>query len=1033
MQAGVEASCYNIAHRWRLDGPLDVERLHDALLNCVQRYDALRCVFLEVDGAPMQRVMSEARLPWQFLDLMGSTDAHAAVERCSLEQATRTFDLERDPPLRACLLRLSPGAHVLLLTVHHLVSDGWSSGLIARQIERGYARQTQLADGEIGPSFVEYACQHAGLADQASEDVEYWTNQLAGDLPQLRLQLDAPERDTAEAARSVGFLWGDTLVPSLQDLGRLLGCTPFTAIASALLVLLARIDGQQDVRIGYPIANRSHRAMETVGCFINTAVLRVRVDMDDTVSELTARVSRLLMRARRHRSMTLEQLISLAASQRTARAPLVQVMLNLNPNDTPPLNLAELRVSILERVSVGSPCEQSWIISRRDGPISGRLEYDPRCQSSASASRLADRLAVILGAMAVCPDERVGRLPWLLPEEQGKVLSWASGSSPRFDDFIPVHALVAETSARAPRAPALEIDGRVVDYGSLDELVCALAARLTALGAGRETAVAVCLGRDVAAVVALLAILRVGATYVPIDANQSERRIARVFEDAAVAIVLTDLPRRSRLPQTLGSVVVMLDRGGSVGGLAMGTPTTATVHPLQLAYCLYTSGSSGEPKGVMIPAKALSDHVRNCVARYGLTPADRVLQFAAWSFDTSIEQVLAPLVAGACLVLRGDGVWTAEELADVIRCRSVTVADLPTAYWHQFATLTTDPLADTDLRLLLIGGEAALAGAQNAHKRGFRTFNAYGPTETTVTACIAEVGEAPPGLGPFLSIGRPLAGTRVYVFDERLAPVAPGAIGEICIAGDRLARGYLGRPSATAERFMPDPFGPSGSCLYRTGDLGRYLPDGQIEFLGRADGLVKLHGIRIEVGEVEAALLTHPSVRDAVVVMRDAGTGSALLEAHLVLSVPCTLATLKRHAHECLTEHAVPTAWHFHASLPLTPHGKVDRKRLAATSSPGNESPSREARADVAANPTLCGVLEAARELAPAGDVGPDDDLLQHGFHSMLIVRLASILTERYHVTLGMRDMVRLRTPRELAVHINYLTEGRAAASSISS
>ncbi|HEY8975185.1 MAG TPA: amino acid adenylation domain-containing protein, partial [Burkholderiaceae bacterium] len=920
---------YNIALAWSLRGAVDVPALAAALRTLVQRHAALRCVFDADTGAQHVR-----QAPAFELDVADVADTDDAVAEAVRAEAVAPFDLAAGA-FRARLLRRAPGRHVLLMTVHHLVADGWSVGLLTRQLGIEYAaRLAGTATDALVPPAREYADFAHDVASRPSVDaaVQHWRAALAGPLPALELPFDRP-RAAAGAARSdvVDFQWTSALEDGLRNAAQTLDCTLFELLAAAMQVWIARSTGTRDVRLAYPVANRAQPEFHgVVGCFVNTLVLCTHVDAAAPARALVADVQRALRAADHHQHLPLERLVEIAAERSESGAALWPVALNFNLADRPALELARLEVDALPRVSAGSPFALSWIVSRAQGRLGGRLEFDAARFDRATVAAMPRQLGALLQSIADGVDTPVGRLSMLDEDDRLALLRLAGDPAPPgAGPFVPVQAAFEARCRATPSAPALRVDGQTIAYARLNERANRLAHLLRAHGAAAESVVAVCLPRGADMIVALLAILKAGAAWLPLDKDQPPRRLALMRAEAGARLAVTVESLRPLLRAHPRDHVLCLDTAHASLAAQPAADLALAVHPEQLAYCLFTSGSTGTPKGVMISARALAGHVEASIARYGVHAQDRLLQFAAVTFDTSIEQMLVPLCAGACMVVRGETPWSPDELAQLLRDEAVTVADIPTAYWSQYAQADVDPLADSALRLLLIGGEGALASAAGAHRRRFPTFNAYGPTEATVTACVAEVGAGDAGIGPYVPIGRPAAGTRVHVLDDALQPVPRGVAGDIHIAGERLARGYLLRPAMTAERFVPDPFGAPGARLYRTGDRGRVMADGRLEFLGRADDQVKIRGIRIELGEVENTLRAHPAVREVAVVVGGDTADDVFLSAHVVLDAADAADAVRLHARTALPAAMVPSQWHFPHALPLTPHGKVDRKRLA--------------------------------------------------------------------------------------------------------
>jgi amino acid adenylation domain-containing protein len=587
--------------------------------------------------------------------------------------------------------------------------------------------------------------------------------------------------------------------------------------------------------------------------------------------------------------------------------------------------------------------------------------------------------------------------------------------------------MFAARARSAPAAVAARCAGRSLSYAALDARANRLARRLAEAGVGPEKAVAVFVERGFDALVALLGILKTGGVYVPLDTQAPRERLAFVIADVAAAVVVTQGALAHRLPAHTARTLSVDDEDDDAAPAAAGpAPPCVTPSAADAAYCIYTSGSTGRPKGVVVSAGALASHLRGSIAAYGLGPSDRALQFAATSVDAALEQMLAPLCAGASLLLRGEATWSLAELAHAIAAEGVTVADIPTAYWHAFAAEGHAALRATPLRLVIIGGEAALRALRPAPPWPWRVVNAYGPTEATITACLGELvaGDAPLR-GPCETIGRPVAGARVHILDEYLTPVPPGVAGELCIGGAHLARGYLGRPELDAEKFVADPFGAPGSRLYRSGDLARWLPDGRIEFLGRIDAQVKVRGFRVEPGEVEGALVACAGVREAVVVAQEDAAGDRRLVAHIVPAPGAapSIAALEEALRERLPPSLIPTGWSLLDALPRTPGGKIDRRALSAA---GPALTAMRTPTTVDAGPVLAAVLAIAAELMPDQAIATDADLIRVGMHSVLILRFVAQCQQRLGVSLKVREVYRLATPAAIAQRVEALAGGAA-------
>jgi non-ribosomal peptide synthetase component F len=700
-------------------------------------------------------------------------------------------------------------------------------------------------------------------------------------------------------------------------------------------------------------------------------------------------------------------------------------------------------------------------------------EFDTGLFDPATVAQIAAGYGALLAATLADPAQSIAALPLLAAHDRERLLAHWSGAQARAPEGPLVHEMFAAQARRAPAAVAARCAGRSLGYAELAARASALARRLVDAGVGPGRFVGVLVERGLDAVVALLAVLEAGGVYVPLDGQSPPERLAPMLADAQPAVVVTQGTLAGRLPAHAAALVHI----DAQAPAAEATP--ATVAPARriaaddAAYCLYTSGSTGRPKGVVVSQAALAAHLRGCIEDYALLPADRALQLAATGVDASIEQMLAPLCAGAALVLRDATTWTLDELAHAIESEGVTVADLPTAYWHALAADGHAALRAPSLRLVIIGGEAALRSLRPAPPLAARVLNAYGPTEATITACLGEIspgssgineygvrseagwgqvfrpdpefgsstpdlGAAPPR-GPFEPIGRPVAGTRAFILDEALFPVPVGVAGELCLGGVQLARGYLGQAALTAEKFVAAPFDAAGGRLYRTGDLARWLPDGRIEFLGRIDAQLKVRGFRIEPGEIESAIVACAGVREAAVVAREGAAGDRRLVAHVVPVADATLSAegLARALRERLPEPMIPAEWRLVDALPRTPGGKIDRRALQEAAGaplqqghPGTSLPA-DPGADAGAaggtlGPTLAAILAIAAELMPEATPQPDDDLIRVGMHSVLILRFIAQCRQRLGATLKVREVYRLATPAAIAARIDDRSDATA-------
>jgi amino acid adenylation domain-containing protein len=788
-------------------------------------------------------------------------------------------------------------------------------------------------------------------------------------------------------------------------------------LLAAFSGLLTRYTGQEDFGVGTYAGNRNRAELENlIGFFINTLVLRPRPEGDAGFADLVARARDTSLAAFAHQDVSFEQLLETLSIERDlSRTPLFQVMLVFQNFPAETVQASDVRLEMLTLDNDRSDFDLSLWMSESPAGLGGYFSYATRLFDEATIARLAAHFEILLRGAVAAPGRALRDLPLMTEPERRQLLEWSAGPAAPAA-AARVEEMLTRQARTAPEAPALEWEGGGYTYAELARRADALAGRLRDLGVGPETLVGLAANRSPEMIVALLGVLRAGGAYLPLDPAYPETRLAMMIEDSAVPLLLTHEALASRLPAG-NARVVLLDAAGDTAPPA-DLPEGGLQDP---AYVIYTSGSTGRPKGVVVEHRSLSSYVAGAVEEFGLRPGDRVLQFASISFDTSGEEIYPTLASGATLVLRPEemAVSIAHFLREVERLR-ITVLDLPTAFWHELvAGLGTEGELPACVRLVILGGERALPDRLVLWRRrvgpGVRLLNTYGPTEATIVSTRRDLttgaDEAP--------IGTPIPGARVHVLDRWGAPVPVGVGGELHVGGAGLARGYLRRPEVTAERFVPDPFGPAGERLYRTGDLVRWRPSGDLEFLGRVDHQIKIRGFRVELGEIEAALRSHARVHDAAVVLRPGPGGDARLVAYLVRAgeggEPIPPAELRGFLQERLPEYMVPALFMELPALPLTPSGKVDRRALPAPEAKRDAAveyvaPQSEIERAIAA--VWCELLGVER-------IGLDDNFFDLGAHSLLLVRAHGRLREALGRELTVVDLFRHPTVGALARHLS--------------
>ncbi|MGM9334861.1 non-ribosomal peptide synthase/polyketide synthase [Streptomyces murinus] len=1011
--AGAE---YVTALALRLRGTPDTGALRAALAAVVARHESLRTTFDSVDGHGIQRVHPPREVPLPVHDLTGlaPADREPGLRRLLAADRARPFDLREGPLLRAGLVRLADDDHVLTLALHHIVTDGWSTSVLLGDLAHFYRAELGVAQAPLPPLPVQYAdyahWQRTTGDTGTDEHLAYWKEHLTDTAP-LDLPTDRPRPPVRTSAGATARL----VVPArtvrgLTRLARDHGTTLFTTLVAAAQAYLARLSGAEDIAVGTVTSGRDRPETQAlVGFFVNTLVLRSRAEAGEPFSGFLTAVRGTVLDAFVHQDVPFERVVDEVQPVRdTSRSPLFQVMVVLQNTPAAGLDLPGLDVTDVEPDSDQAAFDLTLEFAETgSGELHGLLTYNTDLFDPATAERMAGQLGTLLHAVATDPDRPLGALPLSSDGELKTLLDQGRG------DFRPVPErtlpdLFEQQAARTPDAVALVDGDRELSYAEVDRTANRLAHRLIRDGVGPERVVALALPRSAATVVAQLAVAKAGGAFLPVDPNYPAQRREFMIRDAGAHLVLDD-PAEVWAAEGPESAPTDADRARPL------TPA----HP---AYVIYTSGSTGTPKGVVVTHRGLAVFAAAAAERYDAGPGNRVLQFASPSFDASVLELCVSLLSGAALVTGEEGPLVGERLAEVLTVRRVSHTLIPPAALATVAPETAAALPH--LRTLIVGAEACPADLVAVWAPGRRMINSYGPTEATVVATwtgpLAPDTGAPP-------IGRPAGSTRVQVLDAALRPVPPGVTGELYIAGPGLARGYLGRPGLTAQRFVADPFGGPGERMYRTGDLVRWSADGRLRFAGRADDQVKLRGFRIEPGEIESALRTSALVRDAVVVVRPGETPGApdRLVAYVVPAPPSTpepsddsrvpgaalpVSELRLHLAGLLPPHMVPSVFVPLDRLPLTPNGKTDRHALPAPGpAQAADGPRTAPRTD-----TECRVARIWADVLGIEEVGADDNFFALGGDSILSMQVVSRL-RRDGLHVATRDLFTHQTVAELA------------------
>ncbi|MFC5743592.1 non-ribosomal peptide synthetase [Dyella tabacisoli] len=1029
-----QSALYNIPLTLRLSGDLDIDALGRTLDEILQRHEALRTRFADQEGSPVQIVMPATALLLALSDLseLPSRERQVEAHRLLMEETQTPFDLESDLLIRGALLRLDAQEHILLLTMHHIVSDGWSMGVVVREMAALYQAFTEGRPSPLPELPIQYAdfahWQREWLRGEVLErQLSYWKRQLADSPSLLALPTDRPRPPQAShVGATVPFAIPAALVTQLQSLGRGTQSTLFMTLCAVFNVLLARYSGQSDICIGTPIANRNRADIEDlIGFFVNTLVLRTQVDLTLDFDGLLQQVRQHTLDAYAHQDVPFEQLVeALQPERHTSYTPLFQVMLALQNMPIGELTLPGVSMNLLESNGVTAKFDLMLTLTEGREGLQGCFEYSTELFEARTIERMAGHFTRLLQAIVAEPGRPVGKLTMLDEAERHQLLYAFNDTATAYPDLEPntqtLHELFEAQASRTPEQVAVVYEGESLTYAELNLRANRLARHLRTLGVGPDVLVGLCVERSVAMIVGLLGVLKAGGAYVPLDPSHPSDRLAAIVDDAKPVVILTQQPVRDAVPAGPDSPLFCLDSDADALAAYSDSNLDHHAQPHNLAYVIYTSGSTGMPKGVMVEHRSILNLWLSLerVAFAECGQAARVGLNASVTFDASVQS-LTQLLSGRTLVIFPQSLRTeSTALLAYIWQQQLVAFDCTPVQLEMLldAGLLASSGHEAALKTILVGGEAlSLPLWQRLRQAsGIDFYNVYGPTECTVDATACALRDA----GDWPSIGGPLGNVRVYILDEHGEPVPVGVAGEIYIGGVGVARGYLNRPELTAERFLPDPFlADPHARIYKTGDLGRWRTGGSIEYLGRNDFQVKIRGFRIELGEIEAKLTACTGVRQALVLAREDSVGDKRLVAYLVAyegqSLP-TEAQLRAILSQTLPEYMVPSHVVALERMPLTPNGKVNRGALPAPDMTRSEAGYVAPRTPI--EETMA-VLWA--EVLKLDRVGVHDDFFALGGHSLLAVQLVSQLRKRAGIEMELRHLFSHPTLGALAAFID--------------
>jgi amino acid adenylation domain-containing protein len=1021
---------YNIPHAVRITGQLDVTALTQTLTEMVRRHEVLRTTFPSHDGQPVQLIHEPkpVRLPVFNLSPLPEQRRESEAAHLIKVEARQPFDLAAGPLLRAALLRLAPEDHIVLLTFHHIISDGWSTDIFFQEVAALYDAFAHHRLSPLPEPPLQYADfaqwqRHYLTGEVLDRQLTYWRHQLAGAPDLLALPIDRPRTAIAShQGTTYSFHLEAELAGQLRALSRREGVTLFMMLLAAFKVLLWRYTGEKDVVVGTPIANRNRAEIEgIIGFFVNTLVLRTQLTPQESFIEVLRQVREVALGANAHQDVPFEMVVeALQPVRELSHNPLFQVMFVMQNAPHAALEMSGLRLRAIGGESVTAKFDLSLLMEDTGEGMRGAVDYSTELFESETIERLVRHLEVVLKGIVADPKRHISELPLLTEgERQQMLVEWNETrkeyGSAEYGSARCLHKLFEQQVERTPNAVAVLFEDEQASYRELNERANQLAHHLRQLGVGPDVLVGILMERSIEMVIALLGVLKAGGAYVPLDPQYPQERLSFMLSDAHVTVLLTQATLAEDLPSH-SATVLCLDRDRDAIAEESAANPASNITSDNLAYVIYTSGSTGQPKGVMIAHHGICNRLQWGQQVHPLTESDSVLQATSFSFDVSVLEIFAPLVAGARLVLsRPGGSQDASYLVKVMAEHKITYVNFVPSLLQ---VLLDEPgIAECKyLKQVVVGGESLQSEIQDRFfaRLEAELYNLYGPTESSIDTTLWRC--KPGGNQGIVPIGHPLANMQTYILDANAQPAPVGIPGELHVAGVGLARGYLNRPDQTAEKFIPNPFSDEpGARMYKTGDVARYLPDGNIEFISRMDDQVKVRGFRIELGEIESVLNTHANVKEAVVVARE-----DKLLAYIVpepQAVP-EVSMLRGFLKHKLPHYMMPSAFLMIDSLPLTPNGKVDRKALPLPQWGAEQSddytPPRTAIEEVMADIWM--------EVLGVERVGVTDNFFELGGHSLLATRIIARMRERLQVEISLRSLFSSPTIAALASELDDAT-----------
>ncbi|HEY7387937.1 MAG TPA: amino acid adenylation domain-containing protein [Bryobacteraceae bacterium] len=1004
---------HNIALGLRLEGELRVPALRRAVDAVITRHETLRTAFITLQREVFQAASRTAQAEIPVVDLRPVAESNREREayKAAYAESRRPFDLEHCPLLRLLLLRLRDTEHILLFTTHHLVSDGWSLGLLVEELVAFYEADLDNRNCRLSPlpiQYSDYVAWHRELlgGEEMARQVRYWKKQLAGstsllELPADRMRPSEPSFDGAALAVPLP----PALVDSLKRLAQREESTLFTLLLAAFHVLLFRYTNQPDISIGISVAGRGHVEVEAlIGLFVNTLVIRADMAGNPRFTDLLAQVRNTTLEAQANQDVPFERVVEEVHPQRSSTYnPLFQVMMTTFEEPRRGARFQALKASPYTiEVSTSVFDLAVFVIEAADGTLWWRLQYSTALFDAARIRRMIAHYLILLNGIVQYPERRIGDLALLTPEEREQFSQWNSTAAEYPKSCV--HHLVADQAARTPERIAVTCGETQLTYDGLHRHAQSVAVALRCAGVGPGSRVAICLERSVEMVEGVLGVLYAGAAYVPLDPGWPAARLSVMMAEAGATVLLTGRRLAERRTRNVERQVLIEEVLNPRDGVAELDPQD----PESLAYVIFTSGSTGKPKGVCVPHRALVNLLCSMQQEPGLDAHDRLLAVTNLCFDISALELFLPLISGAQLVIASqETVMDGARLRDNLRRHAITIMQATPATWQLLIGAGWER-GEGELRVLC-GGEALPAGlARKLTARTDSVWNLYGPTETTVWSSLSRVQRDGP-----VTIGRPIRNTQLYVLDSRMQPVPVGVRGELYIGGHGLATGYLNQPELTSDKFVPNSFDPGGGRLYRTGDEARYRADGEIEYLGRMDLQIKIRGFRIELGEIESVVLQQPGIRQAAAMVREDRSGDRRLVCYVMPEPGAAVSAsdVRVALRDRLPDFMVPAVVVLD-SWPLTARGKIDFARLPA------ESVDERIAGGKPHNRIERRLLTICQEVLGLDGIGITDNFFDLGGHSLLVMELLAQIERAFGKRLPVAAIFKAQTVEQMAAAI---------------